>query len=517
MWIKKMKNSLSFKICLLMGALLLAASTLTYAAVVGFLPAVYSNELEESLNRQAGELLAAIDGYASIEDAKWRLETFAAGADVSAAVLNRYGDVVWQNARTVTMSVAEDEEDAEAFGTVADDVIECVEVTAADTEEGWDTVVSEFLNTAGNVSEFAEEGAGGSFSGGDASAVKTYDLKLGEDEYVLLVAGGMQPVNQAVAILKRIFPYIFGLAMLVSVLLALAGARYLTAPIVSLSRISRKMAALDFSDQYAGKRGDEIGELGRNLNELASNLSGTLKNLKMANDRLRSDIELERELERKRIAFFSAVSHELKTPITILKGHLSGMLRGVGAYGNRDRYLQRSLETTEQMEGMVGELLTVSRMESSTFAVQRADLAELMRLQLADLTELIEERGLELAADLPEHLYADVNGGMMEKVFRNFLTNAIRYTPKGSGNQIRIFLRERSGRASCSVENTGVHIPEDALPHLFDAFYRVESSRSRRTGGSGLGLYIVRMALEQHGADYGVENTREGVRFFFEL
>ena len=71
-----------------------------------------------------------------------------------------------------------------------------------------------------------------------------------------------------------------------------------------------------------------------------------------------------------------------------------------------------------------------------------------------------------------------------------------------------------------NIENTGVHIPEDALPHIFEAFYRVEQSRSRQMGGSGLGLYIVKMALEMHGADagaYGAENTRDGVRFFFVL
>lgn len=232
------------------------------------------------------------------------------------------------------------------------------------------------------------------------------------------------------------------------------------------------------------------------------------------------------------MAFFSAVSHELKTPITILKGHLSGMLQGVGEYRNRDYYLQRSQETAEKMEDMVQELLTVSRMETTPFTVAKTDLAEQLRLQLAELTELFEAKELELVLDIPEHLYAEVNASLMEKVFRNLLTNALRYTPAGEGDQIRLQLRQQEKSIFFDIENTGVHIPEDALPHIFEAFYRVEQSRSRQMGGSGLGLYIVRMALEQHGArqifdghsgdmdcagEFGAENTKDGVRFYWQL
>lgn len=83
-----------------------------------------------------------------------------------------------------------------------------------------------------------------------------------------------------------------------------------------------------FDSSYQGKRTDEVGVLGESLNELSKNLSRALEELKSANEKLKSDIEMERKIEKKRIAFFSAVSHELKTPITILKGHLSGMLAG---------------------------------------------------------------------------------------------------------------------------------------------------------------------------------------------
>ena len=100
---------------------------------------------------------------------------------------------------------------------------------------------------------------------------------------------------------------------------------------------------------------------------------------------------------------------------------------------------------------------------------------------------------------------------LLWKVVNNLVSNAIHYSPEGS--DIFITAQSGSGRIQFSIENTGVHLPEDDIPKLFDAFYRVERSRSRQTGGSGLGLYIVKMVLEQHGVDYQIRNTEQGVCF----
>lgn len=144
------------------------------------------------------------------------------------------------------------------------------------------------------------------------------------------------------------------------------------------------MAGLDFGWQCQEQRRDEIGVLGRSLDHMAQQLSGALTELKQANDALRGEMEQERELERQRLAFFSAASHELKTPITILKGQLTGMLDGVDVYRDRDKYLARSLQVTGRMETLVQEILTISRMESGAVASKLAplDLSELVRQQL---------------------------------------------------------------------------------------------------------------------------------------
>lgn len=534
--IKKIKGSLTIKICIFITILLIASSGITYAVISKFLPVYYSSQLEQDLDRVSQEMAETISSLDTLGDAFSAIELFQAGSQVSVVILDAKGTIVWPVSDTAVIEESIELEDniVEQY-RISDFAIENYTdetgmAYVRNVEEATDSVESaDSVETVETVDKEAvwdeevtyDEDIQNMLENWNMnSAVKHYDLKVGDDDYMMIVSGGMQPVNQAMEILHQMFPYILGVSAVTAVLFALAASLYLTVPIVRLSGTSKKMAALDFSNRYPGKRTDEIGILGRSLNELSANLSRTLEELQQANEKLKSDIEMEREMEKKRIEFFSAVSHELKTPITILKGHLSGMLQGVGDYKNREYYLKRSQQTAEKMETMVQELLTISRIENNTFIRQKTDIAEQLRQQLAEMTELMEEKGLQLIAELPEHLEAEVNANMMEKVFCNLLMNAICYTPGHKNNEIRVRLdmsMQDNKKIFCSVENTGVFIPQDDMSHLFEAFYRVEQSRNRQTGGSGLGLYIVRMVLEQHGAEYMMENTEEGVKFSFLL
>ena len=113
------------------------------------------------------------------------------------------------------------------------------------------------------------------------------------------------------------------------------------------------------------------------------------------------------------------------------------------------------------------------------------------------------------------HARCEVEQAQMERAIQNILVNAIRYSP--SGELIRISLSETHGTIRVEIENTGVRVPDDAIPHLFEAFYRADTSRNRNTGGTGLGLYIVRKVMEMHRANYGISNINNGVLFWFEL
>lgn len=325
----------------------------------------------------------------------------------------------------------------------------------------------------------------------------------------LTVRGGLRAVNQSVEAMKRVVPWLLLAVAGLSLLAAFFHARLIARPVTEISRIARRIAALDFSARWQSGRRDEIGALGESLNLLSDNLSGAMAELERANAALRRDIEHERELERQRLAFFSAASHELKTPVTILKGQLGGMLAQVGVYRDREKYLARALEVAGHMERLIREILTISRIESGGAALKYevVDLSALLAAQLESIEELIAQRAFRLTANIQPDVQLRGNADLLSNALDNILMNALLYSPKGAA--IRIWLSTDTLR----VENDGAHIPAEALKALFTPFYRVEQSRNRSSGGSGLGLYLVKLILELHGARCAVENTATGVRF----
>ena len=242
-------------------------------------------------------------------------------------------------------------------------------------------------------------------------------------------------------------------------------------------------------------------------------LSNALSELKNAHIALKQDMERERELEMQRTAFFSAVSHELKTPVTILKGQLHGMLDGVGIYQNRDKYLSKALQVTCRMENLVQEILTVSRMESNQMSprLQTINLNNLITQQIDEIDDLLVYKEMTVSLSIAESISITVDPVLLQKVNSNLLSNAVFYAPEKASLSLSAI--QTLQYTELQVENSGSHIPEEALPHVFEAFYRADRSRSRITGGSGLGLYIVQMILTLHHAWFHIENTSGGVRF----
>lgn len=553
----RIAGSLSIKIFLLTAVLLILISLFTYFCIVKFLPVTYQNELEENLQKVSEELRAELERYQTVEEAQNLLELFAANNQASVTLLDAAGTIVFPAEEAGTAYETYVDEDGVIVqsvwhGKVTDEEDSCEENMREESgsevaTESWNTEnkanslesqrnteademvsgenasMADETSTADKVSITNEESEDMEAVMGDTLWVegsdaefyagkKWYHVTIGGKEYTMLVTGTMQAVRQTVQILKEMLPAILLLIFALAFCCAVIASFYLAHPVLELARASRKMADLEFDVRCKEKRKDEIGVLAGSLNELSGNLSAALEKLQEANRQLRTDMEREREEERKRTAFFVAASHELKTPVTILKGHIGGMLGKVGAYRDRDFYLKRSFEVTETMEKMVKEILTVSKMESGTWEVRKesVDLPELVRCEVAELVELLEEKKMRLQIDLPEHLFRMADRSMMEKVFRNLLVNALRYSP--AGEEIRIFMTGQGEHVLFYIENTGIKIPEESLPHLFEPFYRVEHSRNRASGGSGLGLYIVKMILEQHGGSCAAENGRDGVR-----
>ena len=539
--IKYIKSRISIKIFLLTMLILMAVSGISYGFVAAFMPQSYSDSLNRTLAAKAKDLAESLSGY-SLENAVPIIGEFSDANQSRIVLLNEKGEIVREwlgngslvSEVTISSSVSEEEQPVtEGFAE------ESTTAESGDWEGQTDQEVS-YGDTIGTV----VEGEGSVEEEMEQQAMGHYEVafKGSENRYTLFVFGSTQLVNQAVEALGQILPWMLFTVFGISLVISLFYSRYLSKPIRKLGVASDKMAGLDFSVRTEMKRTDELGTLSRSLDTMAQNLDQALKSLRSANAKLKDEMEQERELERRRMEFFAAASHELKTPVTILKGQIEGMEQNVGVYKDRDKYLARAREVTVTLQNMVQEILMISKMESCGFSLKKKelDLAELVRLQLADLTELFEQKNMKLEITLPDQCLCRVDPALMETVLRNVLVNAVRYSPekerirvnlykeiqeiscegclRGSGNPVDAKEKTQGHKTvRLEVENTGVHIEETELSRVFDAFYRADSSRNRKSGGSGLGLYIVRQILEQHGAGYELRNTDNGVLFRMKL
>ena len=240
-------------------------------------------------------------------------------------------------------------------------------------------------------------------------------------------------------------------------------------------------------------------------------MATTLSELQEANQKLQADIDMERQLERQRVEFFSAASHELKTPITIIKGQLQGMLYQVGRYKDRETYLAQSLEVTDTLEKMVQELLAISRLDTPGYTCKkcRLNLNKLIVDRITAFEDLFMQRDLTVEQFISPEIYILGDMQLLQKVLDNLLGNAAAYSE--AGNNIIVNLWKEADNVGLTIENTGAHIPDEDIPKLFEAFYRVDQSRNRQTGGTGLGLYIVKTILDLHSAKIKIANTIQGV------
>ena len=483
---RKLSESLTARVFLITLLILLSAGAVTFGLIAWATPSTYTAVVTDDLTVQVDQLVDQLDGTEE-QSCGPLLDQFIRTSGAEAMLVGPDGRIADTGSQLAVQSVYEDS--SLVITSVQGDSTVTYDAGTSHTDDTVAVTMSEQATITAEV-RFAGQ----------------------EDSYTLYVTPRMEAENLAVRALAQMAPWILLVLLVFSLLCALVYSRYITRPIVRLSGIAGKMAQLDFQWESGEKRGDEIGRLGRSLDQMARKLSAALTDLEGANRALRGEVERERELDRQRMAFFNAASHELKTPVTILKGQLSGMLEGVGVYQDRDKYLLRSLQTTGRMENLIGEMLAISRMESGAAALRQetVDLSALTAERLQQDGELFRQREQELVSALTPGVLVTGDPSLLGRAVGNLLSNAALYSPQGA--RIRVWCGFRDGRPALTVENTGARIPEEALPHLFEAFYRTENSRNRSTGGSGLGLYLVKMILDRHGAECAIENTKDGVK-----
>jgi len=333
-------------------------------------------------------------------------------------------------------------------------------------------------------------------------------------EYAFAIAS-LQPVNEAMLVLKDYYVYALIIVFLVIILLSFYYSKIIVKPLIKINRVTKKMANFDFSEKLPVVADDEIGGLSSSINTLSVNLKDRIDRLNVANTKLQQDIERERQLEKTRKEFISGVSHELKTPLSVIRSFAEGIQDGVSK--DTTYYTNVILEETENMNRLIVEMLELAKLESGTYKLEMStfSIGELIQQVYTKLLFSMEEKHLQVDIHADSSLFVKANRSRIEQVVVNLLSNAIRYTP--DGERIHVSVVETEDTVKIEIENTGNPIPEESLEKIWDRFYRLDASRSRHTGGTGLGLSIVKNILDLHRAEYGVYNTTNSVVFYFNL
>lgn len=289
--------------------------------------------------------------------------------------------------------------------------------------------------------------------------------------------------------------------------------KFISEPITSINKSAKSMSQLDFSNPCTVNTNDEFGELSRSLNTMSTNLQQALSDLESANIQLEKDVNKERMLLEQRKELVDTISHEMKTPLGIIRAYTEGLIDEVDEEKKKN-YMNVIIEETDRMNNMIVSLLDLSALEAgvSKLNPERFDFIEFVETVAGRLLIDIPDANFYFTYDLPEYeVFVVADKMRMEQVVENLVINAKKHVVYNGNLDLSITCE--NGLLLFEIYNDGRFIEQDEISKIWSKFYR--SVQSQRTGGSGLGLAIVSQILTMQGLEYGVNNRDRGVEFYF--
>lgn len=318
---------------------------------------------------------------------------------------------------------------------------------------------------------------------------------------LIILRKPLKGISESVSIANQF--YIFAGLMIIFIggLLIFTFSKKITKPVIEMSNVAEGISNMDFNKRVIYDSQDELGSLGKSINRMSEKLCTNMNALK-------KDVE-------RRKQFVRNISHELKSPIGVIKGYAEGLKYGVVEDKEKtQKYCTVIAEECNRMDAMVRELLNLSLLESGILQlnISSFDIGELVQKISERFEPVFIEKGISLELNIQKSLEISADIELMERVINNYIINAINHTE--GIKLIRIAANRKDNGIKVSVFNTGKHISEGDLMNIWDVFHKVDKARTRKYDGHGLGLSIVRLIAELHGGITGVENVNDGVLFF---
>lgn len=322
-----------------------------------------------------------------------------------------------------------------------------------------------------------------------------------------------QMISNSAAMANEFIMIVSVCCFVISIIWVLVFARQFSKPITQMSKITHDMSTLNFERRLIIDRNDEIGELADSINHLSGALSDALEDLKKTNQKLLDDIELERQLDVMRRGFVANVSHELKTPISIISGYAEGLKLNINAE-SKEAYCNTIIEESHRMNRLVLSILELSRYESGQIPLNCQNFnVSVMAEKMSE--RIMRGKNISFQNLIQPDIIAYADEMQIEQVLKSLLENAVAHTHENG--EIKLYSTDEGDIYKISIYNSGKQISPEIMPQIWQSFFRGDKSHKRESSRFGLGLSIVSAIMKMHGRNCGVNNTENGVEFWFEV
>ena len=334
--------------------------------------------------------------------------------------------------------------------------------------------------------------------------------------YYILITETTSAINRSTSYAQKMLLLVLVVFLVLGTVSVRVLSKGIGEPVEKAARVARKIANKDFSERIEEEtKYQELNELGDSINMMSQQIQDYIHDLETFNHLLQQDNARRADLEQHRKRFVNNVSHELKTPLAIISGQVE-LLPMISDGEKREKYCESVMEEITRMSDMINSMLQIFSVEEGLedIPMEMLDLCKVAENVCNDFTPLFARKQITLQLDAKECLEVLGNGENIRRAMNNFLMNAYRYAPVET--TVRCSVEKNGAYIIYAVYNEGKPVEEKDIHKIWDSFYQGSAGSSNdSTGGTGLGLYIVKSIVAQHGGVCGVENKEKGVEFWF--
>ena len=350
----------------------------------------------------------------------------------------------------------------------------------------------------------------------DISQNIIYVSDIGNDNYLLsifVISTNTSLLNIFNDYNLAVYSIITIIAIAISVIVALS----ISKPIIRIDNVAKEISKKNFNVYANEGQNKETRSLSNSINVMNKNLSSTINELTATNEKITNMYKMETQQVAIRKRFIQAISHELKTPLMVINLSVSGILDNIFNEKEKEVELKRVLSEVTNVDIMIKDLLDVYKIDDieSADKQEKINLRHITDTAIISIDNMLKQYNQNISVSSTRAPIVYGNQKLIQMCINNIIINAVKYTPVNEN--ITVLITEKKDKIKFSCTNYGVQIPDEKIEHVFEAFYRVDESRTKtsKTKGTGLGLYIFSETMRAHGFEYGIKNIRNGVCVYF--